>query len=83
MNPLGYKILLEVMGRTKPLRVAEVGYVFLVRRKGASKATLRVYWEYLLHLLLLRFVSTAEVPFSVDSAPEFDDKAALSSRLRS
>jgi len=78
MNPRGYKILMEVMGRAKPMRVAEIGYIFRVRQKGSSKATLHVYWQYLLHLLRLRFESNADVPFSVDSDLECGSKRSTS-----
>lgn len=57
LNPLGYKILLEVIGRGKIGRVAEVGYVFRERVEGASKVTAKVYWEYLGHLVRLRFAT--------------------------
>lgn len=59
LNPLGYKILVEVIGRTEPRRIAEVGYVFCVRERGTSKATLGIYWDYLLHLFRLRFAPTS------------------------
>lgn len=55
LNPLGYKILVEVLGRTAPVAVTEVGYSFCVRGKGHSKATLGVYWDYLVHLIRLRW----------------------------
>jgi dolichol-phosphate mannosyltransferase len=54
MNPLGYKILIEVMGRGNIGEVAEVGYVFQERQAGASKVTWKQYVEYILHLLRLR-----------------------------
>lgn len=54
LNPLGYKILLEVLGRGEIQQVAEVGYVFQERREGESKVTWRQYVDYLLHLARLR-----------------------------
>jgi dolichol-phosphate mannosyltransferase len=54
MNPLGYKILIEVLGRGNIASVAEVGYVFQERQEGESKVTWRQYVDYLLHLLRLR-----------------------------
>ena len=57
MSPLGYKILLEVLGRGRIRSVAEVGYVFSERVAGTSKVTSRVYLEYLAHLLRLRFTT--------------------------
>jgi len=57
MSPLGYKILLEVLGRGRIRNVAEVGYVFRERVAGSSKVTSRVYFEHLAHLLRLRFTT--------------------------
>lgn len=54
LNPLGYKILLEVLGRGNVQQVAEVGYVFQERQEGESKVTWRQYVDYLLHLAKLR-----------------------------
>ena len=54
MNPLGYKILIEVLGRGDVGLVAEVGYVFQERQEGESKVTWRQYVDYILHLLRLR-----------------------------
>ncbi|WP_434684131.1 glycosyltransferase [Pseudanabaena minima] len=54
MNPLGYKILIEVLGRGNIATVAEVGYVFQERQEGESKVTWRQYVDYILHLLRLR-----------------------------
>lgn len=57
LNPVGYKILIEVLARCKIRQAIEVGYVFIERRTGASKATMRVYWDYLAHLMQLRVAS--------------------------
>jgi dolichol-phosphate mannosyltransferase len=57
MSPLGYKILLEVIGRGQVDRIAEVGYVFQERNAGESKVTWKLYKEYIQHLLQLRLAS--------------------------
>lgn len=54
LNPKGYKILLEVLGRGNVQTIAEVGYVFQERSQGESKVTWRHYIDYLHHLLRLR-----------------------------
>lgn len=54
MSPIGYKILLEVLGRGTIGEVAEVGYVFQERKEGESKVTWRQYVDYLGHLVRLR-----------------------------
>ena len=54
MNPVGYKILLEVIGRGKVGKISEVGYVFSERKEGESKVTWKQYVEYIHHLLRLR-----------------------------
>ncbi|ACK70343.1 GtrA family protein [Gloeothece citriformis PCC 7424] len=54
LNPLGYKILLEVIGRGNIETIAEVGYVFQERQEGESKVTWKQYIEYILHLIRLR-----------------------------
>jgi dolichol-phosphate mannosyltransferase len=54
LHPLGYKILVEVIGRGNIRWIAEVGYVFRERTEGQSKVTWRVYVEYLRHLVRLR-----------------------------
>ncbi len=55
MNPAGYKILIEVLGRGDIRWIGEVGYVFQERQEGESKVTSKQYIEYLRHLLILRF----------------------------
>lgn len=53
LSPIGYKILIEVLGRGKIDRIAEVGYVFQERKEGASKVSWKQYVAYLAHLLRL------------------------------
>lgn len=60
LQPLGYKILIEVLGRGKIEQIAEVGYIFQERETGASKVTWKQYQEYIRHLLRLR-LSTGRV----------------------
>ncbi|EHC19451.1 glycosyltransferase [Fischerella thermalis] len=55
LNPVGYKILLEVIGRGQIKQIAEVGYVFCERKQGESKVTWKQYLEYIHHLLRLQF----------------------------
>jgi dolichol-phosphate mannosyltransferase len=57
MSPLGYKILIEVLGRGRIRTVAEVGYVFRERLAGESKVTARLYVDYLRHLVRLRLAT--------------------------
>jgi dolichol-phosphate mannosyltransferase len=57
LYPLGYKILLEVLGRGDIEQIAEVGYVFQERQQGESKVTAKQYIEYLHHLTRLRIAS--------------------------
>ncbi|MBD2297619.1 glycosyltransferase [Nostoc sp. FACHB-190] len=57
LNPVGYKILLEVIARGNVAEIAEVGYVFCERKQGESKVTWKQYVEYLHHLLRLRLTT--------------------------
>jgi dolichol-phosphate mannosyltransferase len=54
LSPLGYKILIEVLARGRFPWVGEVPYTFVERAHGGSKATARVYLDYLRHLARLR-----------------------------
>ncbi|MTJ07504.1 glycosyltransferase [Anabaena sp. UHCC 0204] len=60
LNPVGYKILLEVIGRGRVGEIAEAGYVFRERTEGESKVTWKQYLEYIHHLVRLR-VSTGRI----------------------
>jgi dolichol-phosphate mannosyltransferase len=55
LSPLGYKILVEVVGRGDIAKIAEVGYEFQERQSGDSKVTAKQYVEYIRHLLRLRW----------------------------
>jgi len=63
MDPLGYKILIEVVGRSDIRWIAEVPYVFRERVAGESKVSFRLYREYLLHLIKLRLKNPSHSPF--------------------
>lgn len=55
LSPVGYKILIETLGRGDVRWIGEVGYVFQERQEGESKVTSKQYVEYLQHLIRLRF----------------------------
>src|SRR5438128_5391700 len=57
LSPLGYKILIEVLGRGRIRTICEVGYVFRERLAGESKVTARLYADYLRHLIRLRLAT--------------------------
>ncbi|MCX5584834.1 glycosyltransferase [Streptomyces erythrochromogenes] len=54
LEPLGYKILLELAVRCRPAAVAEVPFVFQERFAGESKSTAREGMRFLAHLASLR-----------------------------
>jgi dolichol-phosphate mannosyltransferase len=53
LNPMGYKILLEVIAKAHYRKLEEVPYIFQERERGSSKLGARQYLEYLLHLAKL------------------------------
>jgi dolichol-phosphate mannosyltransferase len=63
LSPLGYKILVEVLGRGKIAWISEVPYTFRERVEGSSKLTNRIYLEYFQHLLRLRLFLLRESRF--------------------
>ena len=64
INPVGYKIGLELIVKCGCTNVTEVPIHFRTRQLGQSKLTLRVQWEYLQHvILLLRFTYPRLVSF--------------------
>ncbi|MDQ1739052.1 MAG: hypothetical protein QOE53_704, partial [Pseudonocardiales bacterium] len=56
LDPIGFKILLELMIRQPRLQVAEVPFVFGTRLAGESKASLREGLRFVRHLLRLRLL---------------------------
>jgi dolichol-phosphate mannosyltransferase len=50
LEPLGYKILLEVLGKAHYQQVVEVPFVFEARSVGSSKLGMHESMEYLAHL---------------------------------
>ncbi|MFQ4146495.1 glycosyltransferase [Chlorogloeopsis sp. ULAP02] len=67
LNPVGYKVLLEVIGRGDIKQIAEVGYVFCERKEGESKVTWKQYLDYIHHLLRLRLSTLQIRRFSINS----------------
>ncbi len=63
LDPLGYKILIEVVARGRIKWIGEVGYVFRERVDGESKVTSALYIQYLRHLLKLRIATLRDSPF--------------------
>lgn len=57
LHPVGYKILLEIIGRGDIQEIVEVGYVFNERVEGESKVTWKQYIDYLRHLIRLRLTT--------------------------
>lgn len=53
LNPLGYKILLEILVKGKYRNLKEIPYTFLPRNEGESKLKSNIYLEYIIHLLRL------------------------------
>ena len=56
-RPRGYKILVELLGRSDIEKIAEIDYVFRERVENQSKITWRTCRDYLLHLGILRLSS--------------------------
>lgn len=54
LNPIGYKILIEVVAHGEIGAIAEIGYVFRERQEGQSKVSTAIYLQYLQHLMRLR-----------------------------
>ncbi len=64
LNPVGYKIGLELIVKCDCKKVTEVPIHFSTRQLGESKLTLSVQWQYLQHIIrLLRFTHPTFVSF--------------------
>lgn len=53
LNPIGYKILLELLVKGNYKKFIEVPYIFLCRYVGESKLNSKIYWHYIVHLARL------------------------------
>jgi dolichol-phosphate mannosyltransferase len=64
LNPVGYKIGLELIVKCDCNNVTEVPIHFRTRQLGESKLTLSVQWQYLQHIIrLLRYTHPSFVSF--------------------
>jgi dolichol-phosphate mannosyltransferase len=50
LDPVGWKIVLEIVVKAAPARLMEVPIVFRDRQAGKSKMSLGVQWSYIRHL---------------------------------
>lgn len=50
LNPIGYKIVLEVVVRSNSKRIVEVPFTFINRKKGKSHTNKKIILQYLRHL---------------------------------
>jgi len=57
LNPIGFKILLEVLGKCRIQRVIEIPYTFTNRRNGISNLTPKEMRDFFIHLFMLLFHS--------------------------
>ncbi|MBX7057991.1 MAG: glycosyltransferase family 2 protein [Leptospirales bacterium] len=67
INPVGFKILLEFIGRNPDLKVIEIGYQFRLRVHGETKLSGSVIRNYLLALYDLRFGKVVSPTFAMYS----------------
>jgi dolichol-phosphate mannosyltransferase len=63
LNPLGYKILLEILLMGDHKSVAEVPYTFVTRTRGESKLSAKTQKEYLRHLYSLMHRKGEDIRF--------------------
>jgi len=54
LDPLGYKILLEILVKGNYFSVTEIPYIFKRRRKGKSNLNIKEIWNYIGHLYKMR-----------------------------
>lgn len=55
INPLGFKILLEFIGRNPGIKIKEIGYSFRLREHGETKLSGSVIRNYIIALYDMRF----------------------------
>ena len=69
LQPIGYKILLEILVRGRIACVVEVPYRFEARGAGESKLTFRQHLEFVRQLLALSVVPAGPVDRLIDRRP--------------
>jgi dolichol-phosphate mannosyltransferase len=57
LHPMGFKTLMEILVRGNFERVREVSYEMRSRRRGSSKLRMRHWFDYMFHLLRLRWAA--------------------------
>lgn len=78
LAPCGYKILVELLVRSRIRSVVEVGYVFRSRKRGESKASFKVFIDYLQHLMRLR--ASARASFAQPAPAEMKNEPVAAGR---
>jgi dolichol-phosphate mannosyltransferase len=73
LNPIGYKIGLELIVMCQAEAIGEVPIHFSERIKGKSKLTLRVQWQYLRHVLRLMRARKHLAPTASPASPAAND----------
>ena len=63
LNPVGWKILIEVLVKGSYQSVVEIPYAFLARNADESKMSLAEQWNYLRHILKLLWSSAEDRRF--------------------
>ena len=58
LNPIGWKIMVEVIAMCPVRKVLETPYTFHDREQGESKISAKVSWEYIVQLFNLRKTAT-------------------------
>lgn len=53
LNPMGFKILLEILEKCKPSKITEVPYIFRSRLHGKSKLGTKTIIAFIIHVLKL------------------------------
>ncbi len=76
LAPCGYKILVELLVRSRIRSVVEVGYVFRSRKRGESKASFKVFIDYVQHLVRLRASARASSAQPASTEMESEPVAA-------
>ncbi|GAA2669325.1 glycosyltransferase [Actinoplanes palleronii] len=83
LRPQGYKILLEVLVRSRIRQVAEVPYTFQPRHAGESKASFREGLRYLRQLAVLRLAAMRRPDSALGRLAGFAAAGALGTAVNS